>query len=878
MKIDNTSTVTYQRRLGARLSACAALLLAGCGAGEAPPAVAPALLATPSNTVVAFDLTPPPLSGAAGAFVAKPMFDLAPALLDAPDGRDAQQPNESAHRRPSTLLLSPEQRQTVTRRLTVQAIRQGRIFRPVGDDTGAPALAQAAPMASASVVATYTPAQIRAAYGMPALPALTSALSAAQKAQLGAGQTIYIVDAMHDPNVAAELAAFNAKFGLPTCTAKVLAAGQTLPLAAAGATCELVVAYNTSGGGITNTVPAYDAGWATEIALDVQWAHATAPLARIVLIEAADASLDSLLGGVKLANAMGPGAVSMSFGALEGNYTAAVDAAFSNTKMTYLAATGDSGSAVSWPSVSPNVLAVGGTTLTYTGSGTRSEVAWSGTGGGVSAYTPTPAYQNSTVPGVGSPVRRTVADVAFNADPSSGQYVAVIASGSTTVNWVSAGGTSLSTPQWAGLIAVANAQRAVYAKPALGPFHATVYGQVAAVPGLYASAFADITQGANGGCVLCVAKTGYDAVAGLGTPNVGKLMDALTGVVAAPVAPVVSSASISGKVGSALSFTVAVSAANPVSYSMTGAPAGMTISSAGLVAWPTPLAGSYAVTVSATDTKTGLTGKGSFAITVAPPAPPVVSAAAISGKVGTALSFTVVVSAPNPVIYSLVGAPAGMTINTSGTVSWPTPVAGTYRVTIVAKDSKTGLSGQGVTTVAIAAPVAPVVTVAAITGKPGVALSFSPTVVAANPVVYSLSGAPAGMSINSTSGVVSWASPVVGSYSVTLIAKDGKTGLSGQAVASVKISVAGPVITAAPMTGVAGKPMSGTISFAAPGSTSLQVAISGIPMGMALSMSGMTITATWPNPVAGSYTLAVTATDSAGLTAKVNVPVTITAK
>jgi subtilase family serine protease len=176
---------------------------------------------------------------------------------------------------------------------------------------------------------------------------------------------------------------------------------------------------------MTGTAPAYDAGWATEITLDVQWAHATAPLARIVLIEAPDASLNSLLGAVKLANTMGPGIVSMSFGAPEGNWTSSVDSVFTGAGMTYLAATGDSGAAVSWPSVSSNVVAVGGTTLTYTGTGTRSEVGWTGTGGGISAYTATPSYQNNTVPGLGSVPHRAVADVAFNADPASGQYVAV---------------------------------------------------------------------------------------------------------------------------------------------------------------------------------------------------------------------------------------------------------------------------------------------------------------------------------------------------------------------------------------------------------------------------------------------------------------------
>jgi subtilase family serine protease len=98
---------------------------------------------------------------------------------------------------------------------------------------------------------------------------------------------------------------------------------------------------------MTSAAPPYDAGWATEIALDVQWAHATAPLARIVVIEAADPSLNNLLGGVKLANSMGPGMVSMSFGAPEGSWMSSVDSAFTGAAMTYLAATGDSGAAVS---------------------------------------------------------------------------------------------------------------------------------------------------------------------------------------------------------------------------------------------------------------------------------------------------------------------------------------------------------------------------------------------------------------------------------------------------------------------------------------------------------------------------------------------------
>src|SRR5262249_42228807 len=162
---------------------------------------------------------------------------------------------------------------------------------------------------------------------------------------------IYVVNARHDPNIAAELATFNAKFGLPACTTRVLTATTALPLAAASASsCELVAAYS-SGANLSSTAPAYDSGWATEIALGVQWAHATAPLARIVLIEAPDASVSNLSGAVKLANRMGAGVVSMSFGAPEGSWGSSYDAIFSTTGMSYVAATGDGGAAVSWPSV-----------------------------------------------------------------------------------------------------------------------------------------------------------------------------------------------------------------------------------------------------------------------------------------------------------------------------------------------------------------------------------------------------------------------------------------------------------------------------------------------------------------------------------------------
>ncbi|UCV01181.1 putative Ig domain-containing protein [Acidovorax radicis] len=777
----------FAERPRARWAALAAIpfVVMACG-GSADPEDTGEVASTTTTLQMSADTLAPEAAG----LVAQPTFHIAPVVLEAPDDLDVHDANRSAQVVPKLQRVPDEFKALSTRRLTPYTLEEvhQKLARAA---LAAPTDEAAAPLAGTGVVTTYSVAQVRAAYGFGALPAVGSKPAGVQAAQLGAGQTVYVIGAKHNPNVAAELAVFNQKFGLPTCTAKVLPAATGLPLAPASPAtgCELWVAYGTASGAIASTAPAYDAGWATEMALDVQWVHAIAPLARIVLIEAPDPSLNSLLGAIRLANAMGSGVVSMSFGAQEGAWTDSVDSAFSATGMTYLAATGDSGAGVNWPSVSPNVIAVGGTTLTYAGSGVRSEVSWSGTGGGASAFIAVPAYQKSSLRGTGSLVHRTVADVAMNADPTTGQYVAVMQPGSGAVQWISAGGTSLAAPMWAGLVAVATANRKLATLPVLAGGHAVLYGQIGAVASNYASGFADIRLGSHGACSTCSAGLGYDELTGLGTPNAGPLVSLLTGATAPVLAPVVTPASISGMVGSALTFTAAVNASNPVAFSLSGAPTGMSVSAAGVVSWPAPVAGSYAVTV-------------------------------------------------------------------------------------VAKDTKTGLTGQGVYSVSVAAPVAPTVGSASIAGRPGVALAFKANVASANPLAYSLAGAPSGMVV-AADGVMSWPKPVAGTYSVTLTARDTKTGLSGKGVFTVKIAAAGPVITASALVGVAGQLLSGSISVTSPGATWLSVSIAGVPLGMGFAVAGNTITASWPRPVAGSYQLLVTAKDSAGLSAQLAVPVTI---
>lgn len=759
-----------------------ALLLSACGNGATSTAAA----ATQSfaTQVDLSQATPAALSQQA-----TPQFHAAPVVLDEPSDVDSQQPDVSAQLPAHTQNVPLELSNLSTRGLTLDTLRYVRRYGVSSSGTGAEN-SNATPLATGSVVATYTPAQIRAAYGLPALPASTASITSAQAAQLGAGQTIYIVDAQSDPNIVAELAAFDQKFGLPGCTTTSIATNTVLPLAASSSSgCTFSVVYNTSSGALTSSGPAYDSGWATEIALDVQWSHATAPLARIILIEAPDASLSSLLGGVALANAMGPGVVSMSFAAGEGSWTSQVDATFTAANMSYLAAAGDAGAGVNWPAVSPHVLAIGGTKLSYTGSGSRSETAWTGTGGGVSQYTATPSYQTSAVPGMGAPAHRSVTDVSFNADPSSGQYVAVISSGSSVAGWMSVGGTSLSTPQWAGVLAIANALRAQSSLAPVGAPHSLLYTGISTVASTYASDFLDVTQGADGTCSSCYAKSGYDLPTGLGTPNVSALLNSLSTRSTTSGAPVVGSAAVSGTAGTALSFSATVTAAHQVTYVLSNAPTGMTINAAGLVTWAKPAVGNYSVTVTATDTQTGLSGHGVYTVTIASqtpvvaPSPPAVAGGSVTGRAGAALSFSAAASSADALTYVLSGAPGGMSINSSGVVSWSSPVAGKYSVTVTATDARTGLSGHGVYTVTIAVA-GPTITASSLVGTAGRKLtgSISFTDNTSNSLSITISGVPGGMSFtpasNSAALNVTWTSPVTGSYTLVVSARDG-SGLTG---------------------------------------------------------------------------------------------------
>ena len=181
----------------------------------------------------------------------------------------------------------------------------------------------------------------------------------------------------------------------------------------------------------------------------------------------------------------------------------------SHSGVTFVASTGDTGQPGGFPAYSPNVLAVGGTSLTINSSNNNyvSESGWSGSGGGISQVESKPAYQSSVTQ---SPFYRTIPDVAFDANPSSGPTIYDSYNNGTTAPWIQIGGTSFSAPVWAGLIAIANQGRTWTQQTALdGPSQT-----LPSIYGLSTTDFHDITSGNNG----FAAVAGYDLVTGRGTP------------------------------------------------------------------------------------------------------------------------------------------------------------------------------------------------------------------------------------------------------------------------------------------------------------------------------------------------------------------------
>jgi subtilase family serine protease len=327
-----------------------------------------------------------------------------------------------------------------------------------------------------------------------------------QLANQGAGQTIAIVDAYDDPNIQADLNTFDTTYGLPACNSsngcfrKIYATGRK---------------------------PLTNSGWALEISLDVEWAHAIAPQAKIILVEASSSTISALMRAVDVAVGNGASVVSMSFGGGEFSAEASNDAAhFSYNGVTFTASSGDSGTGAEYPAASPDVIAVGGTTLNTNSSGAYvSETAWSGSGGGLSAVENEPGYQSSYPIPNDTTGKRGIPDVAYDADPNTGFAVYDSLSYQGHSGWWVVGGTSAGAPQWAALFAIANSLRVAAGKGTLNSTGTPLY---AVAKSAYSTNFHDVTGGTNGSCgSRCSARSGYDYVTGLGSPKAQAIVPAL---------------------------------------------------------------------------------------------------------------------------------------------------------------------------------------------------------------------------------------------------------------------------------------------------------------------------------------------------------------
>lgn len=353
----------------------------------------------------------------------------------------------------------------------------------------------AKPAAATAAPAGESPASMRQVYGVG-----TSS---------GAG-VIAIVDAFSYPEADADLALFSATFKLPACRENK---------ANERAGCLQKFPQDGSGREAVAGTPV-NCGWVGEAALDLQWAHAIAPGAKIVFVQAKSDSIDDLYAAVKIAvsavKSAGGGEVSMSWSSEEWPSEVSEDSIFAPGAL-YFASSGDVGGAMGFPAASPYVISVGGTGLLRDGAGKfLGEYGWTGSGGGQSQFEATPPYQVGVENIVGS--HRNVPDISADSDPNTGAAVYMSTPVSHCadkptpdqyrVGWQVIGGTSLASPMIAAMVNVAGHHRSSVAAELTAIYANRKNG----------SRIRDVTvmNGTAGGNAV---KAGYDNVTGVGSPS-----------------------------------------------------------------------------------------------------------------------------------------------------------------------------------------------------------------------------------------------------------------------------------------------------------------------------------------------------------------------
>jgi subtilase family serine protease len=556
----------------------------------------------------------------------------------------------------------------------------------------------AGPASGASPSGGLSPSQVQHAYGFDQIAFNNGSVKGD-----GTGQTIAVIDCYDQPNIANDLAAFDAALGIaaPPSFTKV----------------------GENGGAPPSTT---DQNWGLEISLDVEWAHGMAPGAKILLVEASSSNFADIFAALDYArNQPGVSVVTMSFGGAEWSGETSYDSHFSTPSghngVSFVASSGDSG-AVEYPAISSNVLAVGGTTLTLDGSNNDvGETAWSGSGGGIGVYYSQPSYQKGVV--TQSSTKRTSPDVAYDGDPGSGfgVYDSFGFGG-----WITVGGTSAGAPQWAALLAVANQGRALAGQ-------VTLDGLSQTMPKIYAlpqSDFHDVTSGSNG---TYSAGAGYDPVTGRGTPLANLIVPALidgspSGGQAPTVAtPASASPSLVTGISTNLSVLGAVTDGATLAYTwtVTSAPAsaptpGFSVNGTNAARNTTATfhaAGSYTFLVTITDPTNTLAATSSVTVTVAQTltsvamSPASVTLAALATKQFTAAEldqFGQTLSSQPTFVWSM----SGMgTLSTTGMYTAPATIG-----TATVQASAAGMTCTAAVTVS-AVPAAPAGLTATATSK-----------------------------------------------------------------------------------------------------------------------------------------------------------------
>jgi kumamolisin len=333
-----------------------------------------------------------------------------------------------------------------------------------------------------------TPASLACVYKTVSTQVTGCPISGTTALPNGGAGVIAIVDAFHFPTAENDLNVFSAQFGLPACTTQN------------GCFKQITLGTRAS------------CGWGQEAALDIEWAHAMAPNAKIVLVEAATNSFADLFAAVDRATqevtaSSGHGEVSMSWGGSEFSSEAGNDGHFQNLGVAYFASSGDSGGVTIYPGASPYVISAGGTSVNRDRQHLfTAETGWSGSGGGPSKYESRPSYQDGISAIVGS--KRGVPDFSFDADPNTGVSVYDSTRCQGLSGWLVFGGTSVSSPSLAGIVNLAAHFGTATSNDTSTEELSLIYG------GLGSSNFFDVLSG-NAGSFSATA--GWDFVTGAGS-------------------------------------------------------------------------------------------------------------------------------------------------------------------------------------------------------------------------------------------------------------------------------------------------------------------------------------------------------------------------